>query len=124
MDAKIVSDRLKYLSSKITIFKLDDYILEDIYNRLGEIDVLINKNRKFNSSVKKQVVRITENSIYGKGMKISDITSRMICEEQGFPIDKNYKPSCYMSNHCHNVSCFCYPECVIDNENSWFNKKK
>lgn len=29
-----------------------------------------------------------------------------------------------LKNDCHNVSCFCYPECVIDNENSWFNKKK
>lgn len=63
-----------------------------------------------------------ERSVYWRNY--DDITSRMICEEQGFPIDKNYKPSCYMSNHCHNVSCFCYPECVIDNENSWFNKKK
>ena len=88
MNIETLSRRFKYLSSKITIFKLDDYILEDIYNRLGEIDVLINKNRQFNSSVKKQAVCITESSIYGKGMKISDIISRMISKNKVFLLIK------------------------------------
>ena len=29
-----------------------------------------------------------------------------------------------MSDDCHNVSCFRYPDCVISNKNSWFYKKR
>lgn len=107
-----LSKYLRLLSAKIKVYKLDDNVLQEICQKAVDIDSLIRKNNK---------TKIFDKPVH---LQINNVQERRVAMEQGFFIDEDYKPDCYMSDNCHNVSCFCYPDCVITNKNSWFNKKK